>query len=458
MYQNGGKTRSHMSLFVLHEVCAIIGGMHEEQVADERDISRFKSSKKNNFLGILLALILAAGSFVSGLQMDSLISKDTQSASLFSFFNNPAITSTSENPDLTQFWKVWNLLDEKFIAASSTSSLSAEDKINGAIEGMVATYGDPYTVFLPPVESAAFAEDISGNFSGIGMEVGIRDNMVTVIAPLPETPAERAGLISGDIITRINDVSTEGMRIDEAVKMIRGEKGTEVKLSIYREGDTEIRELTVVRDTIAIPTVVTEMVDGVFVLRLYSFNALAEMKTQEALREYVESGAKSMVLDLRGNPGGYLQSAVAIASYFLPTGKVVVREHYGENDEEKLYRSQGRTLREFTPKELVVLIDGGSASASEILAGALKEHGVAVLIGQDTFGKGSVQELIPLPDGSSVKITVARWLTPNGLSISDGGLAPDIKITRTPEDRVNEVDPQQDAAIRHIKGEEVASE
>jgi len=290
------------------------------------------------------------------------------------------------------------------------------------------------------------------------MEVGIRDNMVTVIAPLPETPAERAGLISGDIITRINDVSTEGMRIDEAVKMIRGEKGTEVKLSIYREGDTEIREITVVRDTISIPTVVTEMVDGVFVLRLYSFNALAEMKTQEALRKYVESGAKSMVLDLRGNPGGYLQSAVAIASYFLPTGKVVVREHYGENDEEKLYRSQGRTLREFTPKELVVLVDGGSASASEILAGALKEHGVAVLIGQDTFGKGSVQELIPLPDGSSVKITVARWLTPNGLSISDGGLAPDIKITRTPEDRVNEVDPQQDAAIRHIKGEVVVSE
>ena len=182
------------------------------------------------------------------------------------------------------------------------------------------------------------------------------------------------------------------------------------------------------------------------------------MKVQEALREYVQSGATSMVLDLRGNPGGYLQSAVAIASYFLPTGKVVVREHYGENDEEKLYRSQGRTLREFSPKELVVLIDNGSASASEILAGALQEHGVAILMGQDTFGKGSVQELIPLPDGSSVKITVARWLTPNGVSISEGGLAPDIKITRTPEDRVNEVDPQQDAAIRYIKGEEVVSE
>jgi carboxyl-terminal processing protease len=260
------------------------------------------------------------------------------------------------------------------------------------------------------------------------------------------------------MITRIDDVSTEGMRIDEAVKMIRGEKGTEVKLSIYREGELEIKEIVVVRDTIAIPTVVTENIDGTFIIRLYSFNALAEMKMQEALREYVNSGAKSMVLDLRGNPGGYLQSAVSIASYFLPTGKVVVREHYGENDEEKLYRSQGRTLREFAPEELVVLIDGGSASASEILAGALKEHGVAVLIGETTFGKGSVQELISLSDGSSVKITVARWLTPNGTSISDGGLAPDIKITRTPQQRLDNVDPQQEAALRYIKGEEVVSE
>jgi carboxyl-terminal processing protease len=458
VYQNGRKTRSHMSLFALAKVCAIIVGMHEEYVAEERGVTHSKVPKRSNFLGILLALILAAGSFVSGMQIDSLISKESQSASLFSFFSTPSAKSAAATPDLTQFWKVWNLLDEKFIAASSTQSLSAEDKINGAIEGMVATYGDPYTVFLPPVESAAFAEDISGNFSGIGMEVGIRNGVVTIIAPLPETPAQRAGLLSGDIITRIDGVSTEGMRIDEAVKMIRGEKGTEVKLSIYREGDTEIREVTVVRDTISIPTVVTEIVDGVFVIRLYSFNALAEMKMQEALREYVQSGTKSMVLDLRGNPGGYLQSAVAIAGYFLPTGKVVVREHYGENDEEKLYRSQGRTLREFSPKELVVLIDNGSASASEILAGALREHGVAVLIGQDTFGKGSVQELISLSDGSSVKITVARWLTPNGVSISEGGLAPDIKITRTPEDRVNEVDPQQNAAIRYIKGEEVVSE
>lgn len=433
--------------------------MQDQQEVSTPDVEPVVTrGKKSNALGILLALILAVGSFFSGIQVDTLIAKEEQTASLFSFFGVSQAPAASGEVDLSQFWKVWNLLDEKFIAASSTDTLTAEEKMNGAIRGLVGTYDDPYTVFLPPVESAAFAEDISGNFSGIGMEVGIRDNVVTVIAPLPETPAERAGLVAGDLILKIDGESTEGMQIDEAVSMIRGEKGTSVVLSVYREGDLEIKEISVTRDTISVPTVVTELVDGVFIIKLYSFNAISEMKFQEALREYVESGAESMVLDMRGNPGGYLQSAVTIASYFLPTGKVVVRESYGGNEEEKVYRSQGRTLREFAPKKMVVLVDNGSASASEILAGALKEHGVATVIGVDTFGKGSVQELVPLPDGSSVKITVARWLTPEGVSISESGLKPDIYISRTPQQRLDNVDPQQAAALRFIKGETVVSE
>ena len=434
--------------------------MHEQNdVITTQEQTNSKSIKKGNALGIVLALILAVGSFFSGTQVDNLINTEEQTASIFSSFfgMTPAIATPGE-VDLGQFWEVWNLLDEKFIAASSTDVITSEEKMNGAIRGLVSTYDDPYTVFLPPVESAAFAEDISGNFSGIGMEVGIRDNVVTVIAPLPETPAERAGLVAGDLILKIDGESTEGMQIDEAVSMIRGEKGTAVVLSVYREGDLEIKEISVTRDTISVPTVVTEVVDGVFIIKLYSFNAISEMKFQEALRKYVESGSENLILDMRGNPGGYLQSAVTIASYFLPTGKVVVRESYGGDIEEKVYRSQGRTLREFTPKKMVVLIDKGSASASEILAGALREHDVATLIGVDTFGKGSVQELIPLPDGSSVKITVARWLTPEGISISDSGLTPDIKINRTPQQRLDNVDPQQDAALRYIKGETVVSE
>ena len=433
--------------------------MHEQNdVTESNKVNEVVRGRKSNVLGIFLALLLAVGSFFSGIQVDNLIQKEEQTASLFSFFGVSPMAPTNEEADLSQFWEVWKLLDEKFIAASSTETLSSEDKINGAIEGLVATYGDPYTVFLPPVESAAFAEDISGNFSGIGMEVGLRENVVTVISPLPDTPAERAGLVAGDLILKIDGESTEGMQIDEAVSRIRGEKGTSVLLSVYREGDLEIKEISVTRDTISIPTVVTETVDGVFIIRLYSFNAISEMKFQEALREYIESGSDSLVLDMRGNPGGYLQSAVSIASFFLPTGKVVVRESYGGNEEEKVYRSQGRTMREFAPKKMVVLVDNGSASASEILAGALKEHGVATVIGVDTFGKGSVQELIPLPDGSSVKITVARWLTPEGVSISDSGLSPNIIIKRTPQQRLDNVDPQQEAAIKFIKGETVVSE
>jgi carboxyl-terminal processing protease len=424
------------------------------------EIKTSQPKSKNNFLGPILALVLAAGSFATGYNLNQFTEQSisaSQPASIFSFFRSESKSApdTSE-ADLSEFWRVWHLMDQKFIAASSTDEVSAEDKINGAIKGMVAAYDDPYTVFLPPVESAAFAEDISGNFSGIGMEVGLREGVITIIAPLPDTPADRAGLRSGDLILKIDGDSTEGMRIDEAVKRIRGDKGTTVTLSIYREGELEVKEVAVIRDTIDIPTVKTEMVDDTFVISLYSFNALAEMKMQEALREYVESGAKNMVLDLRGNPGGYLQSAVAIAGYFLPTGKVVVREQYREGSNEKLYRSQGRTLREFAPDELVVLIDGGSASASEILAGALREHGVAKLVGTDTFGKGSVQELVELQGGSSVKITVARWLTPNGTSISDGGLKPDYEVVRTAEQREKDEDPQLEAALNLIKNGSIA--
>jgi carboxyl-terminal processing protease len=282
------------------------------------------------------------------------------------------------------------------------------------------------------------------------MEVGIRDNIITVIAPLPESPAEKAGILTGDAVIKIDDVSTEGMSTDEAVRRIRGEKGTEVHLTIYREGETEFRELTIVRDTIVIPTSKVEERDDIFIISLYSFNALAEAEMQNALRSFVRSGKEKLILDLRSNPGGYLESAVGIASYFLPLGKVVVRESFGEGLGEQLYRSSGRELGTSAPKKMVVLINGGSASASEILAGALKEHGVATLIGETTFGKGSVQELIELQDGSSLKITIARWLTPNGNSISDGGLVPDIEVKISEEDREAERDPQLEEAIRFL--------
>lgn len=428
-----------------------------EGLSNNSQTEVIETSKKNNALGIGLAILLAITTFFVGLQIgstDNSKNSNAQAAGVFSVFSNTPIVDNGVNMD--EFWRVWNLMDQKFAYSSTTEIITDKDKLQGAIDGMVRSYGDPYTVYLPPKEAASFDEDISGNFSGVGMEVGIRNNVVTIISPLPETPAEKAGLLAGDIIVQIDGVTTERMSIDEAVQLIRGEKGTEVVLTIYREGETEFREIPVTRDNITIPTIETELRDDVFIIKLYSFNAIAEMKMQLALREYVESDATKLILDLRGNPGGFLQSAVAISSYFLPTGKVIVRESFADK-EDQIHRSSGKTLGYRHPEKMVILINRGSASASEILAGALSEHDVATLIGQTSFGKGSVQELVKLPDNSSLKVTIARWLTPLGTSISDGGLKPDYIINVTEEDRLNAIDPQLESAIIFLNGGDIST-
>ncbi len=411
-------------------------------------------------LGISLALLLAIGTFASGVQLGSSNDGRTQSANIYNFlFPSDVVVEEVNKPDWSEFWRVWEILDEMYVSASSTQEVTAEERIQGAIDGLVDVYGDPYTTYFPPVEAGRFEDDVSGEFSGVGMEVGIRDGLITIIAPLPETPAAGAGLLAGDVIVRIDDISTEDMRIDEAVSMIRGEKGTTVELTIFREGAVEFQTIPVVRDTIEIPTVKTSIEDGVFYIALYSFNAISEEKMKDALTEYIASDTGKLIVDVRGNPGGFLQSAVSVASYFLPSGKVVVSQESGVEREEKLFRSRSRLQTSpFNKENFVILIDKGSASASEILAGALQDHNSATLIGSQSFGKGSVQQLIGLDDGSSLKVTVARWLTPNGTSISDGGLTPNIVISRTAQQHLAEEDPQLEAAIKFLKGEEVVSE
>ena len=410
------------------------------------DLLKLTAPKRSGLLlGGALVLLLVAATFFGGLQMGTKIPPEANLGALFL-----AKPTVSQNVDLDEFWRVWKLLDKKFVAATGSDVLSDQEKIYAAIDGLVDGYGDPYTVFLPPDDTAAFADDIAGNFGGVGMEVGMRKGRLTVIAPLPDTPAEMAGIISGDVIVKIDDVATNDLRIDEAVKLIRGEVGTEVVLTLLREGENELLSIGVMRDVINVPTVETKRQGDIFIISLFSFNALAEQKMQLALREYIESGADYLILDVRGNPGGFMQSAISIAGYFLPLGKVVMRESYGARGGERLYRSQGRTLRGFAPKKIVVLIDSGSASASEILAGALSEHGVATLIGEQTFGKGSVQELIDLAKGSSLKVTIARWQTPEGISISDAGLVPDIEIERTVEQFLADEDPQLEAALEFL--------
>jgi carboxyl-terminal processing protease len=365
-------------------------------------------------------------------------------------------TSTEgiENVDLSLFWKTWQLIDEKYPFANKPNN---KERVYGAVQGLVASLGDPYTVFFPPTESKEFMEQVSGTFEGIGAEIGIRNNLLTVIAPLKGTPADRAGVRAGDRILKINGTSTVAMTDVEAVRLLRGKRGTSVSLELGREttapGGAKKNEnisVTIVREPIDIPVIQTESrKDGVFVIALYNFSAPSAQKFEEALGEFKASGDKKLIIDLRGNPGGYLEAAVDMASFFIPKGEVIVRESEGEGKEEALYKSKGYDLG-VSDVKIAILVDGGSASASEIFAGALSEHNVATLIGEKTFGKGSVQEVVPLPDKTSLKITIAKWLTPKGVSISEKGITPAIKVSFSDDDRLKGRDPQKDRAVLYL--------
>lgn len=353
-------------------------------------------------------------------------------------------TAVTTQADFAPFWKVWNTINEKYPGASKTTD---QDKVYGAIAGLVGSLNDPYTTFFKPEETKAFEEVIAGNFSGIGMEVGLKNKILTVIAPLKDTPAYKAGIKSGDKILKIDSKITSEMTVDEAIKLIRGDKGTAITLTIFREGEPKPIEIKIIRDVINIPTLDTELrKDGIFVIKLYSFSANSANLFRNAMKEFVLSKSDKLAIDLRGNPGGYLDASVDMASWFLPEGKVVVTEDYGNNKEAKIYRSRGYNI--FNDKlKLVILMDSGSASASEILAGALQDHGRAKLVGTKSFGKGSVQEVLQVTKDTIVKITVAKWLTPNGNTIAEKGLTPDYPVEYTKTGPEDKNDPQMNKAV-----------
>lgn len=360
----------------------------------------------------------------------------------------------SDRVDFSSFWTAWNILNDKFVSTKSATTTDQE-RVYGAIKGLAQSLGDPYTEFFPPVEAKSFQDQISGNFEGVGMEVGMRDNVVTVISPLKGTPAEQAGIKAGDKILQINGTSTQNMTIDEAIGFIRGPQGSKVNLTLYREGVKTPIIVSVTRDVIDVPTVESQNLKdkGVFVISIYDFSANSPALFRNALKTFASSGQNKLIIDLRGNPGGYLEAAVDMASWFLPEGKTVVSEDSEGKGENQTYRSKGYDIFNHDILKTVVLIDGGSASASEILAGALAEHGIAKLVGTNTFGKGSVQELIPVTSNTSLKVTVARWLTPLGNSISNGGLKPHYEVKVTQEDIDADRDPQLDKAIEVLNSQ-----
>lgn len=404
--------------------------------------------------GALGGLVIA---FSVGL-MSGVNEARTQAATAGASSTLPSATSSvapsgHADADLSQFWKVWEALDSHFVESHASGTIpTTQEKIYGAIDGMVASYGDPYTEFFPPADAAIFNGDISGSFGGVGMEIGTQDGVLAVVAPLKDSPAEKAGVRSGDKIQAIDGKASANMGVDVAVKLIRGEVGTAVTLTLLRAGEAKPFEVRIVRATIEVPTLIytDDKQNSIFEIDLYNFDAIADSKFRDALRAYLLSGETRLMLDMRGNPGGYLDAAVDMASFFLPSGAVVVTEDYRGREANISHRSYGYDIFANRKLSMAILVNQGSASAAEILAGALQQHGVAKLIGTRTFGKGSVQELVDLGGGAQLKVTVARWLTPNGTSISDGGLTPDILATTTPDDVRGGKDPQKAAAVQYL--------
>jgi len=356
-----------------------------------------------------------------------------------------------EELDFSLFWETWKVLQEKFV---DKEKFNIQEMIYGAISGMVKSLDDPYTVFLKPEDSKRFIEDIKGSFEGIGIEIDVRKGQLQVVSPLEGTPAQRAGLRAGDKILQINGTTTLDMTLDEAVRLIRGPKGTEVTLTIFREDFEKSKEVKIVRDVIEVPSLKLELKDtpegySIAYLKIYQFSEKAAYDFTGVAIKILESPTQKIILDLRNNPGGYLEVAQDIAGWFLEKGQIVTIEDFGEGKERKEYKAQGNAKLLSYP--IVILINKGSASGSEILAGALRDNREIKLIGETSFGKGSVQELEKLEEGSSLKITVAKWLTPKGDSISDKGLEPDIKVEMTEEDFKEGRDPQLDKALEIIQ-------
>ncbi|MEK7193519.1 MAG: S41 family peptidase [Patescibacteria group bacterium] len=353
----------------------------------------------------------------------------------------------SNTSDFSLFWEVWNLVDDKYL---KNKEVTAEQKTRGAIQGLISSLQDPYSQFFSPDNAKKFQEDIRGNFGGIGAEIGIRNEILTVVSPLKNTPAIRAGLMAGDLILKIDGDITDGLGVEEAVNLIRGPEGSTITLLVLRKEWKEPKEFKIVRSRIIVPTLDFEMKDSFAYIQLHSFNAVALPQFAQAVSNARAAKAKGIILDLRNNPGGFLSVAVDLAGWFLEPGTLVVSEE-GPRGPTDVFKADGNGTLVKMPT--VILINEGSASASEILAGALHDNRKIKLIGEKTFGKGVVQEIEELRDGSSVKITVAHWVLPSGKILEEEGIAPDVPVKLSEEDIKNKRDPQLEKAIELLRKE-----
>ncbi len=385
------------------------------------------------FLLLIVSLVVLAGMFYGG----------------FYYGRHSLMPEVCIASDLKSslFCEAYHLIQQKFV---DPSKINTQDIIYGAISGMAQSLGDPYTVFFKPQENKQFSEELAGSFDGVGIEIGIKDNQLTVISPLEGSPGQKAGIRAGDLIVKIDGKDTSNITADAAVSLIRGKKGTNVTLSIYRASFTKPKDFTITRDTINIPSMKWEQLDGnIAKINIYQFSANLDTDFNRIALEVLNSPSKKIILDLRNNPGGFLNICDDIAGWFLEKGQPIVTEKFGDGQSPETAQADGNA--QFSKYPMVILINEGSASASEILAGALRDDRGIKLVGEKSFGKGSVQEKVDLEDGSSLKVTVAKWFTPKGISISQKGLEPDVKVDITEQDITGKKDPQLDKAIEILK-------
>jgi carboxyl-terminal processing protease len=381
-----------------------------------------RHSKKRKIQFLIGFIIIFFAGFFAGttVGIKQLVSAESGDVEISKVVNLYAKTRSSE-VSFDRFWDVWDRVKENHVS----QTVDEVDLFYGSISGMVRGLGDPYSVFFPPVEAKEFADDLSGEFEGIGAEIGLRKDQLTVIAPLPGSPAEQAGLEAGDKIFAINGEETSDMTLDQAVLNIRGPKGSVVTLTVSHNGFETVEDIDIIRDTINLPTVIWEMKENnIAYMRISYFNESTWDEFDTAIGELLAASPDALILDLRRNPGGFLDTSIAVASEWVESG-VIVREWYSE-EKSREYETNGK--HRLAGIRTAVLVDGGTASGSEIVAGALQDYGLATLIGSQTFGKGSVQDFNIFPDGSALKLTIARWLTPNSRQIDGEGIVPDIIV------------------------------
>jgi carboxyl-terminal processing protease len=374
----------------------------------------------------------------------SVSNEDEKSGAVFNQIERPDYLKKDVDFDL--YWQVWKMIENNYV----DHTIPETQLFYGSLQGMVASMKDPYSVFFTPDITKKFQDELSGKFEGIGATIAIKNETLMVVAPLPGTPADRAGLHPGDYILKIDGQDTTDMSVDYAVSLIRGEKGTTVNLSIFRKEFTEPKDFPIVRDTIEVASVSSKVIEEsgkrIGYIEINHFNEKTLEEWNAAVESIVASKVKDLILDLRNNPGGFLDTAIKVSSDWIEKGVVVAE--IGRLGEKHDYETTGVSrLKDFST---IVLINEGSASASEILAGALQDYGKAKILGETSFGKGSVQDYQMLPDGSSIKMTVAKWYTPKGRQIDKEGIIPDVAVELTREDFDVDRDPQLDVAQKMI--------